>query len=57
VARIGSSSVRYELGVFAQADEWTAAHGHFVHVYVDKATRRPVSQLPAVLKQVLEQLT
>ena len=57
VARIGSSSVRYELGVFAQADEWTAAHGHFIHVYVDKATRRPVSQLPDVLKQVLEQLT
>jgi acyl-CoA thioester hydrolase len=57
VARIGSSSVRYELGVFAQGEAWSAAHGHFIHVYVDKLSRRPVSQLPEVLKQVLEQLT
>ena len=57
VARIGSSSVRYELGVFAQGQALSAAHGHFIHVYVDKLSRRPVSQLPEVLKQVLEQLT
>ena len=57
VARIGSSSVRYELGVFAQGEAWSAARGHFIHVYVDKLSRRPVSQLPEVLKQVLEQLT
>lgn len=54
VARIGSSSVRYELGIFGDGDS-TAAKGHFVHVYVDKMTRRPVP-LPAPLKAVLETL-
>ena len=55
VARIGSSSVRYEVGLFAQGDRLTAAKGHFVHVYVDRETRRPVP-LPAELKSVLEKL-
>ena len=57
VARIGASSVRYEVGIFAQDAEWSAAHGHFVHVYVDKLTRRPVSSLPASLSTVLEKWT
>lgn len=55
VAHLGSSSVRYEVGLFAEGAEATAAHGHFVHVYVDRATRRPVP-LPAPLKQTLETL-
>jgi acyl-CoA thioester hydrolase len=55
VAKLGSSSVRYEVGLFAQGEPLTAAKGHFVHVYVDRATRRPVP-LPAPLKTVLEQL-
>ena len=55
VAKIGSSSVRYEVGLFAQGAPTTAAHGHFVHVYVDRQTRRPVP-LPAALKTVLEGL-
>ena len=54
VAKLGSSSVRYELGIFGEGDS-TAAKGHFVHVYVDKSTRRPVP-LPAALKAVLETL-
>jgi acyl-CoA thioester hydrolase len=54
VAKLGSSSVRYEVGIFG-ASELTAAKGHFVHVYVDKNTRRPVA-LPAPLKSVLESL-
>ncbi len=54
VAHLGSSSVRYELGIFGDGDS-TAAKGHFVHVYVDKATRRPVP-LPTALKAVLETL-
>ena len=54
VAKLGTSSVRYEVGVFGASDE-TAAKGHFVHVYVDKTTRRPVP-LPAPLKAVLETL-
>ncbi len=52
VARIGSSSVRYEIGLFADDAPACAACGHFVHVYVDRATRRPVP-LPAALKSVL----
>ena len=55
VARIGGSSVRYEVGLFAEGAATTAAKGHFVHVYVDRATQRPVP-LPAPLKAVLEQL-
>ncbi len=57
VAHIGSSSVRYELGLFAadNAQSLCAAKGHFVHVYVDKITRRPV-QLPERLQHVLESL-
>ncbi len=56
VARLGSSSVRYEVGLFAQDQPLCAARGHFVHVYVDRHTRRPVP-LPAELKNVLETLT
>lgn len=55
VARIGGSSVRYEIGLFAAGEPLTAARGHFVHVYVDARTRRPAA-LPAPLKAVLEEL-
>jgi acyl-CoA thioester hydrolase len=55
VAGTGTSSVRYEVGLFAQGEPLTAARGHFVHVYVDRATRRPVS-LPARLLAALERL-
>lgn len=53
VAHIGRSSVRYEVGLFAADGELCAAAGHFVHVYVDRATRRPVP-LPEKLKHTLE---
>lgn len=55
VAKLGNSSVRYEVGLFAQGAELAAAQGHFIHVYVDRQTRRPVP-LPAKLKSVLEAL-
>jgi len=42
VARLGRSSVRYEIGIFAEGAVTASAQGHFVHVYVDRATRRPV---------------
>lgn len=42
VAHLGTSSVRYELGLFTEGHEAAAAEGHFVHVYVDRGTRRPV---------------
>jgi acyl-CoA thioester hydrolase len=53
VARIGASSVRYEVGLFRQGEPRAAAQGHFVHVYVDRATRRPVSALPEPLQAAL----
>ena len=52
VAHMGTSSVKYELGVFGAGDT-TAAKGHFVHVYVDAKTRRPTA-LPEQLKNLLE---
>jgi acyl-CoA thioester hydrolase len=55
VARIGTSSVRYEVGLFLQGRPLTVAKGHFVHVYVDRASRRP-APLPPQLKSVLEAL-
>ncbi len=55
VAHIGSSSVRYEIGLFAAGAAETAAAGHFVHVYVDRASRRP-APLPAALRAALEPL-
>ena len=42
VAKLGRSSVRYEIGLFANDDDNAAAQGHFVHVYVDRAANRPV---------------
>ena len=56
VAHIGSSSVRYEVGLFpADAAQPCAARGHLVHVYVNRETRRPVP-LPEKLLSVLETL-
>ena len=56
VAHIGRSSVRYEVGIFAMGADTSAARGHFVHVYVDRVSRRPVAALPAALRRVLEAL-
>lgn len=42
VARLGNSSVRYEIGLFRAGEDMPAAEGHFVHVYVDRATRKSV---------------
>nr|WP_238934429.1 thioesterase family protein [Maricaulis parjimensis] len=53
VSRIGNSSVRYEIGLFKEGEEEPAAQGHFVHVYVDRDTRRPVS-LPDGMRAALE---
>lgn len=55
VARLGRTSVRYEVGLFAQGQEFAAAQGHFIHVYVDRQTRRPVSLSPQ-LQSVLESI-
>jgi acyl-CoA thioester hydrolase len=55
VARVGGSSVRYEVGLFAEDQPLSAAAGHFVHVYVDRATRRP-APLPQALVAALRLL-
>ena len=55
VAQLGRSSVRYEIGLFAAGEPLSAALGHFVHVYVDRDTRRPVA-LPAPLQHALQGL-
>jgi acyl-CoA thioester hydrolase len=55
VSHVGRSSVRYEIGLFAAGEPLAAAIGHFVHVYVDRATRRP-AVLPAALLAAIEPL-
>ena len=56
VAHIGSSSVRYELAIFPEDESLPcAARGHFVHVYVDRASRSPAA-LPSRLLNLLETL-
>ena len=42
IARIGNSSVRYEVGLFKQEISSACAFGHFVHVFVNRTTRKPV---------------
>lgn len=55
VAKLGTSSVRYEIGIFRNDDALAAAQGHFVHVYVDRAGGRPTT-LPVNLRAALEPL-
>ena len=55
VAKLGASSVRYEIGLFGGGAPLTAACGHFVHVYVDRESRRP-APLPPALIQTLQGL-
>jgi acyl-CoA thioester hydrolase len=55
VTRIGRTSVRFEVALFCEDEELAAAQGHFVHVYVDRATRRP-TELPEKMKESLAAL-
>ena len=55
VARLGTSSVRYEVALFGGEAPTAAARGHFVHVYVDRETRRPTA-LPTPLRAALQDL-
>jgi acyl-CoA thioester hydrolase len=56
VARLGTSSVRYEVGLFRNDDETAAAQGHFIHVYVERESRKS-APLPSELRAALEELT
>ena len=53
VGRLGTSSVRYEIGLFCNDEDEAAAEGFFIHVYVEKATRKPQPLRPA-LRTALE---
>jgi acyl-CoA thioester hydrolase len=55
VGRLGRSSVRYEVGIFARREEAASAQGHFVHVFVDRRTRRP-TPIPEGLRAALERI-
>ncbi len=55
VEKIGNSSVTYRVGLFIEDDSEPAASGHFVHVYVDRESRRPV-RVPENIRQVLRQV-
>lgn len=52
VARLGTTSVRYEVGLFREDEDTACAEGHFVHVYVARDTRRP-TPLPDALRAAL----
>jgi acyl-CoA thioester hydrolase len=56
VAELGRSSIRYRIGIFAEAADSAAAEGEFVHVVVDRATRRPV-EIPANWREKLETIS
>ena len=55
VGKLGSSSVRYEIGLFRQGEDEPAATGHFVHVFVDRQTRKPTT-MPPRIRACLERL-
>lgn len=55
VVHLGTSSVRYEIGVFRNDEQRTAARGHFVHVSCDRVTQAPVP-MPAALRAALARL-
>jgi acyl-CoA thioester hydrolase len=55
VAKLGRTSVRYEIGLFREGSEEIAAEGWFVHVFVDAITRRPTPP-DARLRSALERL-
>lgn len=55
VGKLGNSSVRYEIGLFGPGHEEPAAVGHFVHVFVERASHKPVA-IPPKIRAALEKL-
>ncbi len=55
VGHLGGRSVRYEIGLFKQGQNLAAAEGHFVHVFVDRATMAPTT-IPEDLREALARL-
>lgn len=55
IERLGARSIVYSIGLFKNDDEEACALGRFVHVYVDRVTRRPV-EIPGAIRAVVERL-
>ena len=55
VAKLGNSSVRYEIALFRRGNDVAVAQGYFVHVYVERTSRRPVP-LPGPLRKALKNI-
>ena len=55
VGKLGNSSVRYEIGIFQEGAAEAAAMGHFVHVFVDRATGKP-ALIPDAIRSALERI-
>jgi acyl-CoA thioester hydrolase len=55
VVKVGNSSVKYEIGLFAAGESEAAATGHFVHVWVDRATNRP-TPVPTAIRAAVNPL-
>ena len=56
VGRIGTTSVRYEIGLFSESSETVCATAHFVHVFVDRATNKP-APIPDKLRDCLNRIS
>ena len=56
VAQLGRSSIRYRIGIFAEGSENAAAEGEFVHVVVDRASRRP-TEIPDAWRMKLQAIS
>jgi acyl-CoA thioester hydrolase len=54
VARVGTTSITWDLPIVRAGDDEPLAHGRFTHVFVDAATQRPVP-VPAAIRAAVEQ--
>ncbi|HET6469377.1 MAG TPA: thioesterase family protein [Geminicoccaceae bacterium] len=55
IGRLGTSSVRWEIGLFRNEEDTTSADGHFVHVFVERSSQRPVP-IPETVRAALARL-
>lgn len=55
IEHLGTSSVRYQIGIFGEGEETARADGFFVHVFVNRQTNKP-SPVPAHVRAVYEKL-
>ena len=55
VSKLGNSSVRYEVGIFREDEDTASAQGHFVHVYVDRVSRKPAA-VPDRMRALLQSI-